>query len=101
MDFEPAEQRVLVLPIDKGDSQTSTGLFLPPDNDQDKAYRGTVIRCGKGSAENPMLYNNGDVVLFSDYAGLEISLDLDGNGTKFYKVMNQMDIIGKIKDRRD
>lgn len=94
--FIPAEQRLLVLPDDKQEVRTSSGIIIPGKTQEDYPYLGTIIEVGSGNKDNPMLYKVGDMVLFSSYAGVETNLDYIGMGMKVFKVMNQLDVMGKI-----
>ena len=98
VNFYPAEQRVLVLMEEKENTKLKSGLFLPAENSTNKVLRGRVITSGKGSKDRPMVYFPGQTVIFSEYAGLDLTLDLGGTErVAFYKVMDQLDIIGVIK----
>lgn len=97
VNFVPADQRVLVLPTSSSGDKTPGGIFLPESHQEDKPQFGEVVRIGNGDSDNPMRYHIGDKVIFSKYAGIELSLNLDGIGLKDFKVMNQGDIMGTIK----
>ena len=94
--FIPESQRLLVLPDEKQDIRTRSGIIIPGKTEDDKPSTGVVIVAGTGEKDRPMKYKNGDVVLYSNYAGIEVNLDLTGEGVKEYKVMNQLDIMGII-----
>lgn len=92
-DFEPAEQRVLVLPEEPEDR---VGLiYVPPTVQKDAPRLGRVVAVGLGCKDNPMKYHVGQLVMFSQYAGSEMEMDR-GDGKKTYSVMNQMDIWGVL-----
>jgi co-chaperonin GroES (HSP10) len=93
--FEPAEQRVLVLPEEPEDR---IGMIYVPDSiKKDKPQIGKIVEAGEGSKDHPMKYYAGQLVMFSQYAGSEVEMDL-GNGKKTYFVMNQMDIWGSLTE---
>jgi co-chaperonin GroES (HSP10) len=91
--MKPAEQRVLVLPEEEGDR---IGLiFIPSTVQKDVPKLGTVIAVGEGNIDIPMKYYPGQLVMFSQYAGSDLKVDL-GDGEKTYSIMNQIDIWGTL-----
>lgn len=94
----PAEQRVVVLPEDSDEKITGTGIILPSIVKDDTPEIATVISVGKGSEDIPMLYHKGQKVIFSQYSGVEVKLNLYGVGEKTFKVMNQLDIMAVIEE---
>lgn len=97
VDYKPAEQRVMVLPEKEMETKTRSGIILPAGTEENRPGLGRVVRVGRGSAEDPMLYTPGQIVMYSEYAGLDIKLNLVGQGEQVFKVMNQLDIMGTIK----
>jgi len=94
----PAEQRIVVLPDEKEERRTSMGIILPQTSEEDRPETGVIVAVGKGDIDNPMKYLVGQRVIFSQYAGLSIRINFDKYGEHIYKVMNQADIIGQIKE---
>lgn len=68
--MKPLYERILIKPIKK-ETITTKGIMLP-----EKAVKrpniGTVVACGEGGPNNPMLVKPGDIVLHNRYAGIEI-----------------------------
>ena len=100
--IKPADTRVVVLPDELGEMKTKTGLIIPENAKEDRAKTGTIVVVGKGNADNPMLYSVGQRVIYSQYAGSPLLLDLkvgdkDYQATEF-KIMNQVDIWGVIEE---
>ena len=91
--FLPAEQRVLILP-DSAPEKIGH-IILPSGHSTDKSKIGTVVVVGNGNVDNPMRYRVGQKVMFSQYAGVEVDLNL-GDGEITYLLMNQIDIMGTI-----
>lgn len=87
----PAEQRLVILPDEKLD-RTPGGIIIPETNQENKPEFGTVVLKGIGDIDRSMKYNIGDRVLYSEYAGTEVKLNLDGED-KTYKIMDQMDVM--------
>ena len=98
MEILPAEQRVVVLPDEKSEYRTDSGIYIPRTIGDDLPETGVIVRVGKGSADQPMDYNRGDRVLYSQYAGVELRLNIIGHGIRNFKIMNQLDIMAKIKE---
>jgi len=93
--LEPADQRVVVLPEEMREKKTAMGIILPTDAQENKPGMGKIVEVGAGSKDHPMMWSVGQFVLYSDYAGLEVKLNLEW-GDEVYKVMNQADIIGLL-----
>ena len=94
--INPASQRVVVLPQPKEESKTKHGIILPGTSEENKPEIGLIVEVGEGEKERPMMYKVGQLVLFSDYAGLAIHMNFVGHGENTYKVMNQADIMGRL-----
>ena len=95
--IKPAEQRVVVLPEKRGETKTMSGIIIPGTVTENMPEIAKVVAVGSGSKDSPMLYSIGQRVLYSQYAGLELKLNLEwADGEKTYRVMNQLDIMGVI-----
>lgn len=100
VDFKPAKQRVLILPDAVTERQTPSGIIIPETAENKKPGTGVVVRTGKGEKDIPMEYRVGQRVMYSQYSGLDIELNLYRDGNYIYKVMNQMDIMGTIENTK-
>lgn len=93
--IKPLGDRVVVKP-EEADEQTESGLYIP-DTAQEKPQRGSVTAVGPGRVENgtqiDMTVEEGDKVLYSKYAGTEITLD-----GQDYLIVRESDILGTIED---
>ena len=87
--IKPLADRVLIK-VSEAETKTSSGIIIP-DNAQEKPQKGTVIAVGKGTKENPMSVNEGDIVLYGKYAGTELKHD----GEEFI-IMKESDIFAII-----
>jgi len=85
MNFQPLGKRVLVKRVEEA-TTTMSGIIIP-DNAKEKPSRGEVVAVSK---EVDVL-ENGNQVLFGQYAGNEVSF----NGDK-YIVLDVEDIFGII-----
>ncbi len=90
----PLHDRVIVRRLDE--EEKSSGGIIIPDSAKEKPVQGEVVSVGKGKIlENgdvrPLDVQEGDVVIFSTYAGTEIKLD----GETFL-MMREDDILGVI-----
>jgi len=73
MKLKPLGDRVIVTPNEEDEQRTASGLVIP-DTAKDKPQTGTVIAVGPGARNDdgdriPMDVSEGDVVVFSEYAG--------------------------------
>ena len=87
--IKPLADRVLIK-VSEAETKTASGIIIP-DNAQEKPQKGTVIVVGKGTKENPMSVNTGDIVLYGKYAGTELKHD----GEEFI-IMKESDIFAII-----
>ena len=83
--------RVLVKPIQE---TTTTGGIIISDSSKDKPKSGEIVLVGPGTKDIQMCVEPGNVVLFSEYSGVEVELE----GTK-YLIMSQDDIFMIIKKK--
>ena len=82
----------IVLKRDDAESKTAGGIVLP-DTAKDKPQKGTVVSVGDGhvardGTRNPLTVKVGDRVIFSSYAGDEISV-----GDDSYLLLRESDIL--------
>ena len=98
MKFKPLFDRVVIKP-EIEENVVRCGIVLP-ETSQEKPQTGIVVAVGDGenidNDKNQMKVKNGDKVLFSKYAGVEIKLDGEN-----YIVMRQLDILGVFDDREE
>lgn len=89
MKIKPLADRVLIEPT-AAEEVTASGIIIP-DSAKEKPLKGTVIAAGKGTADEKMELNEGDVVLYGKYAGTEIEFE-----GKKYLIMRQSDVLAVI-----
>lgn len=94
-DFEMAEQRVMILPEPR-EEKTASGIIIPNNAEDERPRIGKVVRVGSGDMDRPMKYKVGDMVMLSKFSGVEVEIDLHGEGFNIYLVTNQLDIMSKI-----
>lgn len=99
--IEPAEQRVIIKLEKFEEEVTAKGIIIPATAQEGHPETGIIVATGFGSIDNPMKYFKDQRVLFSEYAGVELKLNIAGYGEGRYKVMNQIDIMGIIKNWND
>lgn len=87
--IKPLADRVLIK-VSEAETKTASGIIIP-DNAQEKPQKGAVIAVGKGTKENPMSVNVGDIVLYGKYAGTELKHE----GEEFI-IMKESDIFAII-----
>lgn len=95
MKLQPLSDRVLVKRLEL-EEKTAGGLFIP-DTAKEKPSRGEVVAVGPGRVTEegktlPMNVKKGDLVLFSKYAGTEITI-----GDEEHLVMREDDLLAIIK----
>ena len=85
MNIKPLADRVLVLPAQ---AEEKVGGIIIPDTAKEKPLKGNVIAVGEGTKDEPMIFKEGDEVLYGKYSGTELELE----GTK-YLIMRQSDVL--------
>ena len=92
--IKPLSDRIVVEVTEAED--VSPGGIVLPDTAQEKPKEGKVVAVGPGRISDdgdllPMDVKRGDVVVFSEYGGTEITL-----GTKKYTVLRQPDVLAIV-----
>jgi chaperonin GroES len=96
MSIQPLHDRVIVRRVQE-EEKTKGGIIIP-DTAKEKPQEGVVFAVGSGKSEGegkkkvPLEVKKGDRVLFSKYAGTEITID-----GKEHLIMKEEDIIALIK----
>ena len=94
MKIRPLQDRVIVERID-ADEKSAGGIIIP-DTAKEKPQEGKIIAVGKGKRKEdggliPPDIKAGDRILFSKYAGSDVTLD----GKEFI-IMREDDILGVL-----
>jgi chaperonin GroES len=87
VNFKPLADRVLIESA-PAEQKTASGIIIP-DTAKEKPLKGTVVAVGPGKTDEPMTVKIGDLVLFGQYSGTEISVE-----GKTYLVMRESDVYG-------
>ena len=96
MNIQPLHDRVIVKRVEE-EEKTKGGIIIP-DTAKEKPQEGLVIAVGSGRIEEegkkkvPLEVKKGDRVLFSKYAGTEITIEGEE-----HLIMKEEDIIALIK----
>ena len=96
MNIQPLHDRVIVKRVEE-EEKTKGGIIIP-DTAKEKPQEGLVIAVGSGKSEGegnkkvPLEVKKGDRVLFSKYAGTEITIEGEE-----HLIMKEEDIIALIK----
>lgn len=95
----PLNKRVLVEPEAK-EKQSAGGIIIPETANQKAPTKGRIIAIAQDSDIN-MKIQAGDIVLFSKYAGTEITLVADNpeNKDRQYLLIKDEDILAVIEKR--
>ena len=89
INIKPLADRVLIEPA-QAEEKTAGGIIIP-DTAKEKPQRGTVVAVGPGKKDEPLTVKVGDNVLYSKYAGTEITFE----GTT-YLIMREADIVAIV-----
>ena len=95
MKFKPLQDRLLVKPL-PAETKTKAGIIIP-DTAQEKPVQGEVVAVGKGKLQEdgklqPLDVKRGDRVLFSKYAGTEVTIEGDEHLT-----IREDDVLGVLE----
>jgi chaperonin GroES len=95
MKIKPLHDRILVERLSE-EEKTKGGIIIP-DTAKEKPIQGKVVAVGNGKKTEdgkliPLDVKEGDIVLFSKYAGNEIKVD-----GKEYLIMQESEILGIIE----
>lgn len=92
MKFRPLHDKVLLRRIEQ--SEKTAGGIIIPDTAKEKPVEGEIVAVGSGLRDDagkvvPLEVQAGDRVLFSKWAGTEVTIDGEE-----YLVMKESDIVG-------
>jgi chaperonin GroES len=96
MKIQPLHDRVIVKRVEE--EETTKGGIIIPDTAKEKPMEGIVVAVGSGKTGEegekkiPLEVKKGDRVLFSKYAGTEITIDGED-----HLIMKEEDIIAIVK----
>jgi chaperonin GroES len=96
MRIQPLHDRVIVKRVEE--EETTKGGIIIPDTAKEKPMDGVIVAVGsgkigeEGEKKIPLEVKEGDRVLFSKYAGTEITIDGEEN-----LIMKEEDIIAIVK----
>ncbi len=95
MNIVPLADRVLVKPIEE--EEAKRGGIIIPDTAKEKPQEGEIVAVGEGRFSDtgeiiPPKVKTGDKVLFSKYAGTEITVE-----GKDYLIMRETDVLAIVK----
>ncbi len=89
INFKPLTDRVIIKPAPTEET-TKFGIIIP-DTAKEKPLTGEVVAVGSGKKDEPMTVKIGDNVLYSKYAGADITIDGEA-----YLIMKESDIFAII-----
>ena len=96
LDIQPLGDRVVVLPADKEEKVSASGIIIPDTVDKEKPAKGKVVAVGPGRYDDgelvPMQVKVGQMVLFSKYGYDEVKVD----GKEYY-ILAESQILAVIK----
>lgn len=71
--IRPLHDRVVIRAAE-AETKTAGGIIIP-DTAKEKPSHGIIVAVGPGKKDEPVSVKIGDVVLYSKFAGTEISID--------------------------
>ena len=89
VNITPLHDRVLVKPA-AAEEKTASGIIIP-DTAKEKPQRGIIIAAGPGKMDEPTTVKTGDTVLYSKYAGTEVSIEGED-----YLIMRESDLLAIV-----
>ncbi len=95
MKIRPLQDRIIVKRVDE--EETTKGGIIIPDTAKEKPQEGKVIAVGKGKLNDdgkiqPLDVKKGDKVLFSKYAGTEITIEGED-----HLIIREDDVLGVVE----
>ena len=98
MKIRPLQDRILLSRLDE-EEKTAGGIIIP-DTAKEKPQEGMVIATGKGKVREdgkitPLDVAEGDRVLFSKYAGTDVTLD----GEEFV-ILREDDVLAVVQSAK-
>ena len=95
MKIRPLQDRILVKRVDE--EETTSGGIIIPDSAKEKPQEGIVVAAGNGKIGDdgkvqPLDVKKGDKVLFSKYAGTEVTLD-----NEEHLIIREDDVLGILE----
>ena len=90
INITPLADRVIIKQAG-AETKTESGIIIP-DTAQEKPQKGEVVSVGKGTKENPMTVQQGDIILYGKYAGTELKHE----GVD-YIIMKETEILAILK----
>jgi chaperonin GroES len=95
MKIRPLQDRILVKRVES-EEKTKGGIIIP-DSAKEKPQEGKVVAVGKGKLDDdgkhmPLDVKKGDKILFSKYAGTEVTIEGDE-----HLIIREDDVLGVIE----
>ena len=76
LNIKPLSDRVLIEP-EAAETKTASGIYIP-ETAKEKPQRGKVVAVGKGNKDHDMTVKVGDTVLYRNYSGTELKINVTG-----------------------
>ena len=98
MKIRPLQDRVLIRRVEE--EETTAGGIIIPDTAKEKPQEGQVIATGKGKVRDdgkitPLDLAAGDRILFSKYAGTDVTLDGEE-----YVILREDDVLAIVDSKK-
>ncbi len=98
MKIRPLQDRVLIRRVEE--EETTAGGIIIPDTAKEKPQEGQVVATGKGKVRDdgkitPLDLASGDRILFSKYAGTDVTLDGEE-----YVILREDDVLAIVDSKK-
>ncbi len=98
MKIRPLQDRVLIRRVEE--EETTAGGIIIPDTAKEKPQEGRVVATGKGKVRDdgkitPLDLASGDRILFSKYAGTDVTLDGEE-----YVILREDDVLAIVDTKK-
>lgn len=87
--IKPLGERVVIKRVE-AEEKTKSGIVLPGQA-KEQPQMAKVVAVGPGTSEDKMELKEGDIVIFSKYAGTDIKFEGEE-----YSIMSQKDILATV-----
>ncbi len=97
--IRPLGDRVVVEPVEEGETKFAGGMLVLPDTAKEKPQQGTIVAVGPGARDEDgkriaMEVKVGDLVIYAKYAGTTFK-SRDG---KEMLILRESDILGIVEE---
>lgn len=78
----------IIIEIIPEEKITKSGIYILDTKKDEPIKKGLIISVGSGTKEFPMTLKEGDIILYPNYAGVEVEID-----GKIYLIMKESNVL--------